>query len=217
MIALLRSGAFLTNVALTFGLPLVLGLSWPWALLVSLCFFACMWWACGHAPRASEADEEARRAGERAAKLMEAPPPRYVRKVDGWTAAAVRSGNGYGLVLGEDVAVSHREAILGHEIAHYTSGDLFWEPFTDGPARILLSAVRRIPLLGIPLFPFFLFGAPLARLTELRADTLAARRIPLYPVVLKEVAREIGGPSSLLYPSLTARVRRSARDSLQSG
>jgi Zn-dependent protease with chaperone function len=125
----------------------------------------------------------------------------------------VRRGRGYGLLVGDALEPHHLEAVLGHEIAHHRGGDLLWEAFTDGPARLLLPAVRKVPPLVCAVFPFLLLGAPLARATELRADRLAAARIPSYPVVLAEVAKSSGGAETLLYPSLRERVRRSARHS----
>jgi len=214
MIPLLRAGALAANVLVAAGLPLFLGSGWIASLLICVGFFVLMHWACGLIPPAHDADEATRAAAERAATLMCSGLPLFVRTVGGWTAGAARRGSRYGLILGVEVAESHREAVLAHEIAHVTTGDLSWEPFTDGPARLLLPALYRFPPILVLVFPFFLFGVPLARLTELRADALAATAIPSYPVILKEVASVVGDSGSLLYPSFPERIRHSARDSI---
>ena len=213
MIALLRAGSLLFNFALFAGVPYLLGLAWPWALLVAGALFASTWWACGHMPRHAAASAEQEEAARRAARRLGVAAPRFVGAVEGWTAAAVRCGRGYGLLVGADVAREHHDAVLVHEIAHYATGDLFWEPFTDGPARLLVHAAHSVPPLGVIAIPFLLLGTPLARATELRADRLAARAVPGYPAVLREVAPRMEARGTLLYPSLRARIRHSARDS----
>ncbi|MGH2670223.1 MAG: hypothetical protein ACRDH5_14095, partial [bacterium] len=132
----------------------------------------------------------------------------------GWTAAAVRAPGGYGLLLGREVAPEHYRALLAHEIAHASEGDLFWEPYTDGPARLIVSSLRGTPVLLFPFLPLLLFAVPLARATEVRADRRASAVVPSYPEALKEVARRGGGGPSLLHPSPALRLRVSARDSL---
>jgi len=214
MIALLRAGALLVNGVVAAGVPLALGLHWSAATAVTLAFFAGSWWGCGRMPSSREADAEMHDAGMRAARAMNAPLPRSVRALPGWTAGAVRVRGGYVLILGDAVEPSHREAVLAHEIAHVVTGDLAWEPFTDGPARLLLPAVRRFPPFGIAVFPFFLFAVPLAKRTELRADRLAADAVASYPALLQQVAAKLGPGGSILYPSLRERIRYSAQDSL---
>ena len=211
MIALLRTLSFLGNAAIFAGAPLLLGAAWPAAAAIAAALFALSYWACGRAPRGEAAPEQAREAAERAARRMELPQPRFLRVVPGWTAGAVRAGRGYGLLLGEDVAPRHREAVLAHEMAHFAAGDLLWEPFTDGPARVLLETTRG--LFRVTAIPFLVFGAPLARLTELRADRLAADALPAYAETLREVASKMGPGKGLLYPSLGERVRHTARHS----
>ncbi len=213
MIALLRLGSFLVNLALFAGVPYLLGLAVPWALVLAAALFACCWWACGHVARSAPASQAQEDAARRAARLLGVAAPRFVRSVEGWTAAAVRCGRGYGLLVGADVAPEHHDAVLVHEIAHYATGDLFWEPFTDGPARLLVHAAHRVPPLVVIAVPFLVLGAPLARATELRADRLAARAVPGYPGVLREVATRLEARGTLLYPSLRRRVRHSARNS----
>ena len=213
MIALLRVGALLLNLLVFAGLPLMLGAP-PWgALLCALLGFALTWFGCAFAPRGRDAGLESRATAVAVAARLAAPAPRFVRIVPGWTAAAVRSGLGYGLVLGEEVAAHHREAILAHEVAHYLNGDLGWEPFADGPARLLLSASARLPPLAVAAVPFLLLGAPLARATEIEADRRAASALPFYLSVLEEVASSVEGAPTLLYPSLRTRIASSARDS----
>ena len=215
MIAVLRAGALLLNLAVVVGAPLLCGLAWSWVALIAAVFFAWSWWGCGRPGPSRDGDAAMHEAAANAARAMHAPPPRDVRIVDGWTAGAVGGrGAGYVLMLGEEVDPSHREAVLAHEIAHVVTGDLAWEPFTDGPARLLLPALRRIPPLGIAVFPFFLCAVPLAKRSELRADRLAARAIAAYPATLQDVADKMGVGGSILYPSLHERIRHSAQDSL---
>jgi hypothetical protein len=213
MIAVLRAGSFLVNLALFAGVPHLLGLGWPWALLVAAACFLGSWCACGRVARSAPASRAQEDAARRAARLLGTAAPRFVREVEGWTAAAVRRGWGYGLLVGADVAPEHHDAVLVHEIAHYSTGDLFWEPFTDGPARLLVHAAHAVPPLVVIALPFLLLGGPLARATELRADRLAAGAVPGYPAVLREVAVRMEARGTLLYPSLGARIRHSARNS----
>lgn len=214
MIPFLRIGALACNVAILGGVPWWFGAGLPAAAGCVAVGFALAWWACGRVPRGDEAPAEVQAAAREAARKMGAEPPRFVRTLAGWTAGAVRDGRaGYGLLLGAEVAPPHRLAVLAHEIAHVAAGDLRWEPFTDGPARVLIHALRPVPPLVVIVFPFLLFGAPLARATELRADRLAADTIPDYAAVLRSVAPKMGVRATLLYPSLARRVRHSARGS----
>jgi len=217
MIPLLRAGSFLANAALFVVVPRLLGAPWPWAAAVAVALFGACWFACGRVPRSEAAEPEVHEAASGAARAMGAEQPRFVRALPGWTAAAVRAGAGYGLLVGVEVRPEHREAVLAHEIAHHATGDLFWEPFTDGPARLLHAAVRNVSPLGVIALPFLLLGAPLARATELRADRLAADAVSSYPAVLREVASKMEARASLLYPSLRSRVRHAARDSNREG
>jgi len=211
MIPLLRVLSFLGNAAVFAGVPLLLGATWPVAAAIALALFGLSFWACGRAPPGTPAPADAQQAAEHAARSMALPPPRFVRTVPGWTAAAVRAGRGYGLILGADVAPRHREAVLAHEMAHFAAGDLLWEPFTDGPARVLLEATRG--LFRVTAIPFLVFGAPLARATELEADRLAVDALPGYADILREVAVKMGPGKGVLYPSLGQRVRYAARHS----
>jgi len=215
MIPALRAGSFAVNGAVFFGLPWLGGLPWPAAVAVAVGMFAAAWWACGRTPPSTSAPPGVVDAAARTAERMGVPPPRYVGSLPGWTAAAVRAGRGYGLLVGVEVEAGHREAVVAHEIAHFRMGDLFWEPFTDGPARLLVSAAGRVPPLWVIAVPFLVLAAPLARATELAADRLAAGCVPAYPAVLREVARKMGSAPSLFYPGLNARVRHTARDSLE--
>lgn len=211
MIALLRLASLAANLLVLAGVPLLLGAGWPWALACATLGFGLCWWTCGRMPEAEEGPPEVREAAARAAARLRAPAPRFVVVLPGWTAAAVRRGLGYGLALGGEVDPAHAESLLVHEVAHHVAGDLLWEPFTDGFARLLMPLLGRVPPLGVVLFPFFLFGAPLARLTELRADQLAARAYPPYPAVMKEVAPRMERFPSLLYPPLRERIAAAAR------
>lgn len=209
MIPLLRALSFLANLSLFAAPPLLLGLPWFATAGLVAALFGLSIWACGRAPEGAAAHAEALDAAACAGQRMGVPPPRYVRTVPGWTAAAVRAGRGYGLLLGEEVAPRHREAVLAHEMAHYAAGDLFWEPFTDGPARVLLESTRG--LFRILAVPFVLAAAPLAKVTELNADRLAAAALPSYADTLHEVADKMGPGAGLFYPSLGQRARHVAR------
>ncbi len=211
MIPFLRALSFLANTALFAAPPLLLGLGWPVAAALAAALFLLSFRACGRAPDGTPAPAEAVEAAARAAERMGAPPPRYVRTVQGWTAGAVRTRGGYGLVLGEEVSPRHREAVLAHEIAHFAAGDLFWEPLTDGPARVLLEATRG--LFRVLAVPFVVAAAPLGKVTELNADRLAARAFPGYADTLHEVADKMGPGAGLFYPSLAQRARHAARHS----
>lgn len=211
MILLLRLGALLLNVA-AFALPVVL-LDLPWFL--ALLPFPLLAWACARLPPAEPGSPEIEEEAAAIARLLGAPAPRFVRRVPGWTAAAARARLSYGLIVGSEIGPGHRRAVLAHEIAHAREGDLLWEPFTDGPARLLLPAVQKAPLLALPLLPFFLLAVPLARRTELLADRIAAAAVPSYPEILTEVAARWGGRSGLLYPSLRRRRAEVARHSLE--
>ncbi len=217
MIALLRVCAFALNCTLVAGLALLLGAGWAGAAVSCAVFFALLWWACARAPTTGAASAEAAEAARELAARMGARAPRALWTLPGRTAAAVRAGAGYALLLGDDVAPEHVEALLAHEIAHVTTGDIFWEPFTDGPARVLLPAARACAPFWVTVLPFLLFGAPLARLTELRADRLAAAVVPSYPAVLKDFTSSRGGDASLLYPSIVERLRHAARESITTG
>lgn len=209
MIGLLRALSFLANAALFAAPPLLLGSGWPVAAGVVAGLFLVSVWACGRAPKGAPAHAEVVEAAARAAEKMGVPPPRFIRTVSGWTAGAVRSGLGYGLVLGEEVAERHREALLAHEMAHHSAGDLLFEPFTDGPARVLLEATRGpFRILAVP---FLVVAAPLGKVTELNADRLAAAAFPQYALILREVADKMGPGTGLFYPSLGQRARQAAR------
>lgn len=211
MIPFLRALSFLANAGLFAAPPLILGLPWPAAPAVATFLFSVSFWACGRAPKGAPAHADAVEAAASAAARMGIPPPRYVRTVPGWTAGAVRAGRGYGLLLGEEVAPRHREALLAHEMAHYGSGDLFWEPFTDGPARVLLESTRGpFRVLAVP---FLVAAVPLGKVTELNADRLAAAAFPSYAAILREVADKMGPGAGLFYPSLGQRARHAARGS----
>ena len=70
MILVLRAGALLVNVAVVAGLPLLLGLPWPWALLLAVCFFALVRWACSALPETEPADRQTEQiANELAARM----------------------------------------------------------------------------------------------------------------------------------------------------
>ncbi len=211
MIPLLRALSFLANTGLFAAPPLLLGFPWPAAAGLVAALFLASFWACGRAPKGAPAHAEVLAAAARARERMGVPPPRFVRTVPGWTAGAVRAGRGYGLVLGEEVAPRHREALLAHEMAHFASGDLFWEPFTDGPARVLLEATRG--LFRILAAPFLVAAVPLGKVTELNADRLAAAAFPAYAAILREVADKMGPGAGLFYPSLGQRARHAARGS----
>jgi len=211
MIAAFRLASFALNLAAFVAPALLLRLPPVLALLP----FPLVAWLCARAPRGAAADPAIAEEAAALAARLGAPPPRFVRVVPGWTAAAVRDGLSYGLLLGDEVEPVHRAPALAHEIAHARDGDLAFEPFTDGPARLLLPAVLRMPPLLLPLLPFFLLAIPLARATELRADRAAAEAVPSYPDVLQEVARRWGARGGLLYPSVERRRSELARHSLK--
>ena len=96
-------------------------------------------------------------------------------------------------------------------------GDLGWEPFTDGPARLVLRLGRVVPPLVVAGVPFLVLGLPLARATELRADRAAAVAVPTYPAAIKELVadQQVGWLS--LYPSPKRRIAASARHSREEG
>lgn len=214
-VAALRGGALLVNVAGFGAAPLIFGAPW-WsaALFAALCFYGS-WRFALRAPQGESAEPVLVSTSRRLAERAGIDHPRFVRRVPGWTAGAVRCAGGYGLVLGDEVDAAHAEAILAHELAHVALGDLSWEPWTDGVARALTPAVRKLPPLWLILFPFFVLGVPLARTTELRADDFAAALVSSYPLVLKEVAAKLGSREAILYPSLQVRFRRSARRSMR--
>jgi hypothetical protein len=211
MIPLLRALSFGANTALFLVPPLLLRSPWPVAAAFAAALYGVSWWACGRAPRSAPAPAPVVAAAQRAAERMGVRPPRFVRTVPGWTAGAVRVGRGYGLLLGEDVAARHHEAVLAHEIGHFAAGDLLWEPFSDGPARVLLDSTRG--LFRVLAVPFLVAAAPLGKVTELNADRLAARAFPGYADTLREVADKMGPQSGLFYPSLGERARHAARNS----
>jgi len=198
VIVALRTGAFLGNLVPSFLFPLWLGASVPVAVAIAASCFCLCWWACGRAPKSVPADPAARaEAGELAEKFGVAAP----------------RGRGYAVLLGADLPESHRRAVLAHELAHVVQGDLFWEPFTDGPLRLLLPAVRIVPPVFLVCAPLLLFGVRLARMTELRADRLAANVVSSYPLVLHELASLRASGPSLLYPTLDQRRRVAAQRS----
>lgn len=211
MIAALRIASASWNAAVLFGVPWLLGLSPTGSALVLIAGFACAWWGSARVPAGADASPDTVAAAGAAARRLAVPSPRFVRAVDGWAAASVRSGLGYGLLVGRAIRPEHLPAVLAHEIAHHLHRDLLWEPFTDGPARLLLEWGRTVPPFGVVALPFLVLGAPLARATELRADRTAAGVVPSYPVILQEFASFVPERRSLLYPSLASRARISAR------
>ncbi|MFI5402641.1 MAG: hypothetical protein ACHQ1G_06860 [Planctomycetota bacterium] len=211
MIPLLRALSFLANTILFAAPPLLLGADWPVAAACAAALFSVSFWACGRAPKGAPAHDDVLEAAARAGERMGVPPPRYVRTVPGWTAGAARAGLGYGLLLGEEVAPRHREALLAHEMAHFAAGDLLFEPFTDGPARVLLETTGG--LFRVLAVPFLVAAAPLGKVTELNADRLAAAAFPSYAAILREVADKMGSGAGLFYPSLGQRARHAARGS----
>jgi len=214
-IALLRGGALLVNLACFLAAPWLLGAPlWTGVPVAALCFWGS-WAYARRVPEGAPASPLTVSGARRLAERIGIPHPRFVHRVPGWTAGAVRVRGGYALVVGEEVDPEHRDALLAHELAHVALGDLDWEPWTDGVARALVRAVRKVPPLVVIACPFLVFGVPLARLTELRADDFAALWVPSYPAVIKEVASKLRGRSSPLYPSLEKRAHRSARRSLR--
>jgi Zn-dependent protease with chaperone function len=217
MIALLRGAALATNVAVVGGAALLLGAA-PWVAAGCVAaFFAGMAWVTARAPRTGPVDPDVVAQVSDVARRMGVSAPRAVKGIDGATAAVGRVGLGYQLLLGRELDARHRDAVVAHELAHVATGDLLWEPFTDGPARALARPVCAFALLWVPVFPFFIFGVPLARLTELRADRLAARAIKSYPLVLEELTGDTRKRMSLLYPPVTRRLEVAAQDSLLLG
>lgn len=213
MIVALRAGAFLGNLVPSFLFPLWLGASVPVAVAIAVSCFCLCWWACGRAPKSVPADPAARaEAGEIAEKFGVAAP-RYVGVIAGDSAGVVRKGSGYAVLLGADLPETHRRAVMAHELAHVVQGDLFWEPFTDGPLRLLLPVARIVPPVFLVCAPLLLFGVRLARTTELRADRLAANVVSSYPLVLHELASLRNSNSSILYPTLDQRRRVAAQRS----
>jgi hypothetical protein len=215
MVALLRGAAFAVNVAVFAGVPLLLGAPNLTAALITCLGFSLSWAYATREPAGESADPVTVSLARRLAERMGLPHPAFVRHVPGWTAGAVRVRGGYGLVVGAEVDAGHREAVLAHELAHVAAGDLFWEPWTDGVARALAPTVRKVPPFLLIVFPFFVVGAPLARVTELRADDCAMGVVSTYSSVIKEVMSILGSRETLLYPSLQQRVRRSARLSMR--
>ncbi len=215
MIALLRAGALLVNVFIFVGIPQELGApGWAIGTGVTALFLLCRR-ACRTCPPGTDAPDELHAEASLLAIRMGVKPPAFLRMLPGWTAGAVANRTSYGLLLGTDVEARHRGAVLAHEIAHVKMRDLWWEPLTDGPLRLLIGVARRLPIFYVIVFPFALFGVPLARATELAADEIAARFVPTYPVILQEVASLVPRRESLLYPSLARRIRHAARHSLQ--
>jgi len=206
-IAFLRAASCGANVVIYGAVPLCLGLAWPWALAAIAACQALSYLGCNLRPRCEPASPEICAAAEAAARALGSDPPRAVQTVNGWTAAALRVRGGYELLVGNEVETRHLPAVLAHEVAHYLERDLFWEPFTDGPARLLLQILRHLPPLALLALPFLLFSVPLARATELRADRLAADAIEGYPEVLRELSSKLGPLATLLYPTLATRIR----------
>jgi len=211
MIPLLRAGALLLNAGAAAGVPWLLGFAWPASAVCLVACAALSWWGCGRSPRALEGGDAHLSEAVTLATLLGAPAPRFVRVLPGWTAASLRAGRGYGILLGAGVGENERRAVLAHEIAHAAAGDLFWEPLTDGPARLLMPLLRAFPPLAIPLCPILVLAIPLARATELEADRRAARIVPDYARILAEIAENQRAQPSLLYPSFPKRIAVSAR------
>ena len=213
MIALLRAGTLLVNAGVAFGLPILFDVPLTGAAGIAFLLAALSWWGCGRAPRGADAAEEIRQEAFEVAALLDTPPPQFVRALPGWTAAVVRAPGGYGLLMGRDVAKAHRQAVMAHELAHVRTGDLAWEPLTDGPIRLVAPLIQVVPPLAIAFAPLCIFGVPLARATELRADRVASARVPSYPRALQEFASSGRWRPSFLYPSLGKRLRVLARAS----
>lgn len=214
MISVLRVAALLVNVAFLIGVPVLLGLPFWGAIATAAICFWLSWVVAGRVPAGDAADPMVISTARRLAERMGLEHPVFVRRHPGWMAGAARVRGGYALVVGDEIDPDHREAVLAHELAHVAEGDLTWEPWTDGFARAFLPAVRAMPPFFLAVFPFFLVGAPLARLTELRADDHAAATISSYPLVLQQIASIVESRPTLLYPSLAQRSRRSARRSM---
>jgi len=206
-IAILRAASCGANIVIYGAVPLLLGLAWPWAPATAAVCSVLSYLACGLRPRCEPAPPEVWSAAQRVAQALGAAPPRAVHTVAGWTAAALRVRGGYDLLVGEEVGARHLSAVLAHEVVHSLERDLFWEPFTDGPARLVLHLSRPLPPLALLALPFLPFAVPLARATELRADRLAAGAIEGYAEVLRELSSKLGPPATLLYPSLSTRIR----------
>ena len=213
MIAALRAGAFLGNLVLVFVVPLLLGASLPLAAGIAVACFALCWWACGRAPKSEPADAQSHADAEEIAAEFGVDAPRFVGVIAGNSAGVVRKGSGYAVLIGADLPAKHRRAVLAHEVAHVVQGDLFWEPLTDGPLRLLLPLVRVVPPLFLVCAPLLPFGVRLARTTELYADRLAATVVPSYPLVLHELASFGSSGNALLYPTMEQRQRFTAQDS----
>ncbi|MDH3591096.1 MAG: hypothetical protein OER88_04420, partial [Planctomycetota bacterium] len=131
---LLRAASLAVNVAFAFGLPWWLtGRVWVAAAIATV-FFGVVAWASRRAPPYRAACDDVSEIATQVCERLGAPPPRFVGECDGWTAGVVRSSGGYGFILGHRVEPEHRGAVLAHEVAHALSGDLSWEPWTDGPA-----------------------------------------------------------------------------------
>jgi len=211
MIALLRAGALALNAGAAVGAARLLGLPWAACAAGLVALAGLSRWACGRSPTGMDAGAAPHAEAVTLAKRLGAPPPRFVRVVPGWSAASVRAGKEYGVLLGAAVGEGERRALLAHEIAHAAARDLAWEPYTDGPARLLLPLVRAFPPLALPLCPFLILGIPLARATELEADRRASRAVPGYAAVLARIAEDRAPRPSLLYPSFRKRVAASAR------
>jgi hypothetical protein len=213
MILLLRLGAFALNVGFVAAAALLAGAPAPAVPAVVAALAALSWWGCGRAPAGDPAPEAIVAAARALASELGAAPPRFVCMHPGWFGAAVRDGVSYGLLLGREVREDERRAVLAHEIAHAASGDLLWEPFTDGPARLLQPVLAGFPPLALPLCPLLLLGVPLARATELAADRRAASVVPGYAAALERIAALEPRGASPLYPSIRERIRVSARNS----
>lgn len=211
MIGLLRGLSLLVNFAVPFVVAWLCGAGAWGGVTAGLAFLLTCTWLCRRGPRAPAADEGVTKAAARAAERMGAPAPVHVRALPDWTAGAVAVRGGYGLYIGAEVEPQHREVVCAHEIAHYVAGDLAWEGCTDGPARLLLELGHRVPPLMVIAVPFLLFGAPLARITELNADRLATDAYPQFPDLLDEVGAKMGVRPTVLYPSLRVRIRSARR------
>ncbi len=217
MIGVLRLGALLVNVAVVAGIPFVLGAPW-WGAAAALLTAACASWVlCGRAPRGERAEPLVQEQVHVVCARMAVAAPRFIELIGGRSAAVVRRRGGYGLLLGRELKPEHLASIAAHELAHVRYGDLGWEPFTDGPARLVLRLGRVVPSLVVAGVPFLVLGLPLARATELRADCAAAAAVPTYPAAIKELVldQQVGWLS--LYPSPKRRIAASARHSREEG
>ncbi len=214
MIGVLRLGALLVNVAVVAGIPLGLGAPWWGAVAALLTAAWASWILCGRAPRGERAEPLVQEQVHLVCARMEVAAPSFIELIEGCSAAVVRRRGGYGLLLGRELKPEHLVPVTAHELAHVRYGDLVWEPFTDGPARLVLRLRRLVPPVVVAGVPFLVLGLPLARATELRADRAAAAAVPTYPAAIKELVADQQTGWLSLYPSPERRIASSARHSI---